>query len=307
MKRRSWIIIAVIVAAIAGFFVWKCAQPAAAVVDPFKTVTIEKGDLTEEITANGIINPVRVVSRRHPGFGHRPGALCRFQRSGDGRAIAAAARSGAVHIAVAGERGGPRQRPRQCGVAGGQCQARRATGETGLHQPAGVRNRTSLRPQHGGAGGTGGSADPAGPRQSGVQRHPLAGVGRRHQPPDRYRPDGGGQLQHPDAVPDRTRSDPDADRSLGGRSRYRQGEDRPGGGFHRRCLWRAAVSRHGRSGAVEPDDPAECRHLYRDRQGSEPRWRIAAGDDRQRQFRRFGAQQCAARSQCGAQLQARRL
>jgi HlyD family secretion protein len=61
MTRRSWIIIAVIVAAIAGFFVWQWLNPPP-VVDPFKTVAIEKGDLTEEITANGIINPVRVVS-----------------------------------------------------------------------------------------------------------------------------------------------------------------------------------------------------------------------------------------------------
>lgn len=61
MTRRSWIIIAVIAAAIAGFFVWKWLNPPP-VVDPFKTVTIERGDLTEEITANGIINPVRVVS-----------------------------------------------------------------------------------------------------------------------------------------------------------------------------------------------------------------------------------------------------
>jgi HlyD family secretion protein len=61
MKRRTWIILAVIVAAIAGYFVWKrvTAPPP---LPPFKTVTIEKGDLTEEITANGIINPVRVVS-----------------------------------------------------------------------------------------------------------------------------------------------------------------------------------------------------------------------------------------------------
>lgn len=61
MTRRSWIILAVIVAAIAAFFVWKRLNPPP-VVDPFKTQVIGKGDLTEEITANGIINPVRVVS-----------------------------------------------------------------------------------------------------------------------------------------------------------------------------------------------------------------------------------------------------
>ena len=61
MKRRSWIILAVIALAIAGWFVWKRLNPPPA-PDPFKTMTIQKGDLTEEITANGIINPVRVVS-----------------------------------------------------------------------------------------------------------------------------------------------------------------------------------------------------------------------------------------------------
>jgi HlyD family secretion protein len=61
MKRRSWIILAIAVAAIAGYFVWKRLN-APPPPPPFKTVAIERGDLTEEITANGIINPVRVVS-----------------------------------------------------------------------------------------------------------------------------------------------------------------------------------------------------------------------------------------------------
>ena len=61
MKRRSWIILALVGVAIAGFFVWKRLN-APPPPPPFKTVTIDKGDLTEEITANGIINPVRVVS-----------------------------------------------------------------------------------------------------------------------------------------------------------------------------------------------------------------------------------------------------
>ena len=61
MKRSSWIIIGLVVLAIAGWFGWKALNPPPK-VDPFKTVTIETGDLTEEITANGIINPVRVVS-----------------------------------------------------------------------------------------------------------------------------------------------------------------------------------------------------------------------------------------------------
>ena len=61
MKRSSWIIIGVIALAIAAYFGWKALNPPPP-VDPFRTVAIEKGDLTEEITANGIINPVRVVS-----------------------------------------------------------------------------------------------------------------------------------------------------------------------------------------------------------------------------------------------------
>ena len=61
MKRRRWIILALLVAALAAFFVWKRMNPQA-VVDPFKTQVLEKGNLTEEITANGVINPVRVVS-----------------------------------------------------------------------------------------------------------------------------------------------------------------------------------------------------------------------------------------------------
>lgn len=61
MKRSSWIIIGVIVVAIAAYFGWKALNPPPP-VDPFKTARVEKGDLTEEITANGIINPVRVVS-----------------------------------------------------------------------------------------------------------------------------------------------------------------------------------------------------------------------------------------------------
>ncbi|KAB7647579.1 efflux RND transporter periplasmic adaptor subunit [Polymorphobacter fuscus] len=61
MKRRSWIILALVVAAVAAFVLWKRFNPPP-VVDPYKTAVVERGDLTEEITANGIINPVRVVS-----------------------------------------------------------------------------------------------------------------------------------------------------------------------------------------------------------------------------------------------------
>jgi HlyD family secretion protein len=61
MKRRNWIILGIIVAAIAAWFGWKALNPPP-VVDKYKTAAISKGDLQEEITANGVINPVRVVS-----------------------------------------------------------------------------------------------------------------------------------------------------------------------------------------------------------------------------------------------------
>jgi HlyD family secretion protein len=62
MTRRSWIILVVMAAlAVAAFFGWRALNPPP-VVDPWKTSVLEKGDLAEEITANGILNPVRVVS-----------------------------------------------------------------------------------------------------------------------------------------------------------------------------------------------------------------------------------------------------
>lgn len=61
MTRRRWIIVAIVVVAIAAWLGWKATHrpdPAAA----FTTQTIGTGNLSEAITANGIINPVRVVS-----------------------------------------------------------------------------------------------------------------------------------------------------------------------------------------------------------------------------------------------------
>ncbi len=61
MTRRRWIILLVLGLAAAAWFGWKATHrpdPAAA----FTTVPIAKGDLSEAITANGVINPVRVVS-----------------------------------------------------------------------------------------------------------------------------------------------------------------------------------------------------------------------------------------------------
>lgn len=61
MTRRRWIIVIVLVVAAAAWFGWKATHrpdPAAA----FTTQVIGTGDLSEVITANGVINPVRVVS-----------------------------------------------------------------------------------------------------------------------------------------------------------------------------------------------------------------------------------------------------
>lgn len=61
MTRRNWIILGVILAAVVAWFGWRALNPPP-VIDPYKTQAIARGDLTEEITANGVINPVRVVS-----------------------------------------------------------------------------------------------------------------------------------------------------------------------------------------------------------------------------------------------------
>lgn len=61
MQRRTWIIIAVAVLAVAAYFGWR-AYTAPAADAAFKTATLERGDLDEVITANGTLNPVRVVS-----------------------------------------------------------------------------------------------------------------------------------------------------------------------------------------------------------------------------------------------------
>jgi len=61
MTRRRWIILLVVGLLAAAWFGWKATHrpdPAAA----FTTQAIGLGDLSEAITANGVINPVRVVS-----------------------------------------------------------------------------------------------------------------------------------------------------------------------------------------------------------------------------------------------------
>ncbi len=61
MTRRRWIILLVLGIAAAAWFGWKATHrpdPAAAYV----TQVVGLGDLSEIITANGVINPVRVVS-----------------------------------------------------------------------------------------------------------------------------------------------------------------------------------------------------------------------------------------------------
>ena len=62
MKRRSWIILLVVVAlAAAAYAAWRYKhRPDPAAI--YKTALVTRGDLVEAITANGVINPVRVVS-----------------------------------------------------------------------------------------------------------------------------------------------------------------------------------------------------------------------------------------------------
>lgn len=61
MSRRGWIIVALAVAVAAAFFGWRYTQRAAPDA-AFKTAQLARGDLSEVITANGTLNPVRVVS-----------------------------------------------------------------------------------------------------------------------------------------------------------------------------------------------------------------------------------------------------
>jgi len=61
MKRRTLIIVAVIALAVAAYAGWRYThRPDPAAI--YKTALVSRGDLIEAITANGVINPVRVVS-----------------------------------------------------------------------------------------------------------------------------------------------------------------------------------------------------------------------------------------------------
>lgn len=59
-RRRSLIAVALVVVLIAGLVVWRqlTAPPPP---PPFVTETIARGDIAETITANGVLNPIRVV------------------------------------------------------------------------------------------------------------------------------------------------------------------------------------------------------------------------------------------------------
>lgn len=61
MKRRGWIIAGLVVVTIAGIALWQWLT-APEPPPPFKTSEISRGNLVETITANGVINPVRVVN-----------------------------------------------------------------------------------------------------------------------------------------------------------------------------------------------------------------------------------------------------
>ncbi|MEI6417600.1 MAG: efflux RND transporter periplasmic adaptor subunit [Sphingomonadales bacterium] len=60
MKRR-WLVIGGIAVLVAAGFGWRAAN-APPPPPPFKTTTATRGELTEIITANGVINPVQVVN-----------------------------------------------------------------------------------------------------------------------------------------------------------------------------------------------------------------------------------------------------
>ena len=61
MTRTRWILLALIVAGVAGWYLYSRAN-APAPGSQYKTAEVTRGDLSEVITANGILNPVRVVS-----------------------------------------------------------------------------------------------------------------------------------------------------------------------------------------------------------------------------------------------------
>lgn len=61
MQRRTWLIVAVLALLVAAWFGWR-AYRAPAADAAFKTAEVTRGDLEEVITANGTLNPVRVVS-----------------------------------------------------------------------------------------------------------------------------------------------------------------------------------------------------------------------------------------------------
>jgi len=61
MTRRSWIILGTIIAVAAAGLGWRWLNPPATGPE-WKTIAVARGSLTEQITANGVINPVRVVN-----------------------------------------------------------------------------------------------------------------------------------------------------------------------------------------------------------------------------------------------------
>lgn len=61
MSKRGWIIIGVIVLAVLAYFGWQRANRPPE-LPPYKTQSVVRGDLREEISANGVLNPVRVVN-----------------------------------------------------------------------------------------------------------------------------------------------------------------------------------------------------------------------------------------------------
>lgn len=59
--KRWWWLVAALVLLVGGLLIWRTLRPAAPAV-AYRTAEVERGDLEETITANGVINPVRVVN-----------------------------------------------------------------------------------------------------------------------------------------------------------------------------------------------------------------------------------------------------
>ena len=59
--RKRWLLLALALLAVGGWLIWKSLNKPVPGSE-FRTAQVTRGDLSEVITANGVLNPVRVVS-----------------------------------------------------------------------------------------------------------------------------------------------------------------------------------------------------------------------------------------------------